>query len=89
MCVHTLMCSCAHEGQKRALGPWKLELKTVVRHPTWVLGTEPDSPKNSKCSNRLSHSLLQTHKCICNVGTEQVFGEFPNTCCSSSLKNIS
>lgn len=39
MCVHTLMCSCAHEGQKRALDPWKLELKTVVRHPhgSWEL----------------------------------------------------
>lgn len=30
MCVHTLMYPCAHEGQKRALDPWKLEVKTVV-----------------------------------------------------------
>jgi hypothetical protein len=29
-----------HGGQKRALDPLKLELKTVVSFPTWVLGIE-------------------------------------------------
>lgn len=41
----------AHQGEKRTTDPLELELKAVVSHLTWVLGTELRSP------GRIIHAL--------------------------------
>lgn len=56
--VYVFACACvwvcthvwgAHGGQKRVLHPLELELKTVVSHLRWGLGTEPWSAVNAVC----------------------------------------
>lgn len=43
MCVYVWVCACACStcgGQKEALEPHELELRTVMIYLLWVLGTE-------------------------------------------------
>lgn len=61
MCACILMFTCSHGCQKRALDPWKLELKAVVSHPTWVLGTDRGFSKEQRALFP-AEPLLQPHK---------------------------
>lgn len=36
--VHGAGCTC--RSQEREPDPWELEFQTIMKHPTWVLGTE-------------------------------------------------